>query len=623
MNVDPDVGIDWPSVATAADHCKTLVEIPPSASPQASFEKRFTCNGSISLGSSHKDNLHSILSSFDGKLSYVEGKWRVRSSSWEASSVSFDDDDLSGPVEVRGSAPKAERFNTIRGVFVDPDRNYEPVEFPLITNSIYKTRDNSVVITRDLELSMTNTNTMAQRVGFRMIEQADNQIVAKIKTKARGAKASVGDVISLTLSKLSWSAKAFRVIEWQRNDDGTFDMTLREDESASYDDPLIASYTTGNSAYVTIPGYVVPPPVNLSAAAVPYGIKLNWVNPGVREWDFIDVYASPTTAWSGASKIASVRTDTYTHSLAASEVRYFWVRARRNSGDVSTRVPNSDTSTVSGTSSAGNDSVQLIGAVLSDILVTANDAEVSYKLASTGEEQTYEGDGGTHADINEWLLAGSAGDYECRLTVNSGTVPACDRSPGVGVWLGMGTSTTWTLTDTAEGGGTISNSCSIEVRDTTVSPMSTIASAIVTMDVEKAAPTVSLSGTTSTPNVAECVSTSPTNAEAGWKFLSNGGVQRLTTAGWTSFGAGVEWIESTPPSTYYIRATNYSGDNPSGTLGSWLALSSNQEWTWLDNVAGAVPEEGVLKIEIATDTSPQGTNIVATGYYKGYALKEF
>jgi hypothetical protein len=267
--------------------------------------------------------------------------------------------------------------------------------------------------------------------------------------------------------------------------------------------------------------------------------------------------------------------------------------------------------------------VLVLGAVLSDILITSNDAEVSYKLASTGEEQSYEGDGGTHADIGNWLLAGAAGDYDCRLTVNSGTVPACDRSPGVGVWLDMGTSTTWTLTDTVEGGGTVSNNCTIEIRDTTVSPMSTIASATVTMAVEKTAPAVTLSGTTSSPNLAECITVDPTNAEAGWKFLSTGGVQRLTTAGWVSFGAGVEWVDGTPPSTYYIRGTKYSDNDPdTGTLGTWQSLSGDVSWTWTDTTAGVSPEVGVLKVEIATDTSPQGTNIVATGYYKGSAWKE-
>ena len=616
MNVSAATKIDWPSVAYAANHCKTLVAIPPSASPQTSFEKRFTCNGVISLGASHKDNLHSILSSFDGKLSYVEGQWRVRSSVWEASSVSFDDDDLAGPVEIRGSAPKSERFNTVRGVIADPDRNYEPVEFPIVTNSTYKTRDNNVVITRDLELPMTNNPTMAQRIGFRLLEQSDNQIIAKIKTNARGAKASVGDVVSLTLSKLSWSAKTFRVIEWQRNDDGTFEMTLREDESASYTDPLVAAYTTGNSAYVTVPGNVVPPPVNFSASTVPYGIKLSWTNPASQEFDFIDVYVSSSSAWSGATKVASVRTDTYTFSLGSGETRYFWLRARRNTGDVSLRVPNSDTSTVSGTSGSGADSVQLTGVVLSDKLVTSNDAEVSYRLATTGEEQSYEGDGGTHADIADWLLSGAASSYSCRLTKNSGTDPTGDS---LGAWLPLSSTRTWTLTDTVAGGGVISNNCTIAIGDNATSPISVLASATVTMEVEKEEPTVSLSGTTGTPNSASSLAEDPANAESGWRFRVNGSVQRETTAGWGGWATGVEWIDATPPSTYYIRATNYSGTNPtSGTLGSWLALTTEREWVWLRSSVGIT--QGVLKIEI--DTVGDGSNIIATGYYKGFSEVE-
>ena len=619
MNVSTTVGINWTSIANAADDCNVLVAIPPSASPE-NTQKRFTCNGIISMGSSHKDNLDTLLSSCDGKLSYTGGEWYLRASVWEASSSSFDEDDLAGPVEIRGSAPRAERFNTVRGVIVDPNKGYGPTEFPISINSTYVTRDNEVTITRDLELGMTNSAYMAQRIGFRLLEQANNQIIVKIKTNARGAKAAVGDVISLTVSKLSWTDKTFRVIEWQRNEDGTFDMTLREDDAASYADPIITDYTLANSASVTIPSAVVPPPTGLSASTVPYGIKLSWTNPATKEFDFIDVYVSSTSAWSGATKVASVNADTYTHSVGNGQTRYFWLRCRRNNGDVSVRIPDSDTSNVSGTSSSGTDSVQLVGATLTNQLITSNDAEVSYRLASTGEEQSYEGDGGTHTDIVDWLLSGTASNFECRLTVNSGDVPACDRSPGVGVWLGMGTTSTWTLTDS--GSGALSNNCTIEIRDTTASPMTTIASATVTMAVEKQGATVSLSGTAGTPNVSNVDTVSPTNAVAGWKFLTNGTIQRLGTFGWTTFASGVEWIDATPPATYYIRASNSSGEDPDSgpALDTWHSLASEREWTWTDTTAGAAGEQGTLKIEIATTASPP--DIVATGYYKGFAFKE-
>ena len=95
-----ETSIDWASIADAADDCDVSVAI-----PTASTEKRFTCNGALSLGDSHKNNLDSLLSAMDGRLSYSGGVWRVRASVWETSSVSITADDLAGYVQVRGSAP--------------------------------------------------------------------------------------------------------------------------------------------------------------------------------------------------------------------------------------------------------------------------------------------------------------------------------------------------------------------------------------------------------------------------------------------------------------------------------------------------------------------------------------
>jgi hypothetical protein len=74
MGVDPATGVNWTSVADAADDCDASVDIPTS-----STETRFTCNGVISLGESHKSNLDKLLSSMDGRLSYSQGQWTVGS----------------------------------------------------------------------------------------------------------------------------------------------------------------------------------------------------------------------------------------------------------------------------------------------------------------------------------------------------------------------------------------------------------------------------------------------------------------------------------------------------------------------------------------------------------------
>lgn len=347
MGVDPAASIDWSSVSSAADDCDVSVAIPTS-----STETRFTCNGVLSAGDTHKRNIEAILSSFDGRLTYRAGQWAVRASVWEASSTSIAAADIIGDVKVRGSAPRSDRFNTVRGFFVDPTRDYKPVEFAHVTASEFTTRDNNRTLDRDLQLPMTNTETMAQRIAFRILEQGDNQVIADLVLNKKGANIAAGDVVDVTLSQPSWSAKTFRVIQWKRQPDGSYALQLREDASASYTDPAEGDYSTSAGSGITTPADLVRAPSNLAATSIQSGIRLTWTNPPGRLFEWIDVYESSTNAWSGATLRASTRSDRIELNYEAGTTRYFWIRARNFLETESNREPNSDTSTITATAGA-------------------------------------------------------------------------------------------------------------------------------------------------------------------------------------------------------------------------------------------------------------------------------
>ncbi len=347
MDVDPATRIDWPAFVVAADACEVLVDVPPAASP-ANTEKRFTCNGALSLGVTHKDNLDELLSSMDGRLSYIGGKWVMRASVFEAASEAIVEDDLAGEVVVRGSAPRSDRFNTVRGFFVDPARDYQPSEFPHVSRAAYVTRDNGDVLEYDLKLPFTNSQTMAQRIAFRILEQGNNQVVAELTLNASGALMAPSDMVDITISELSWTAKDFRLVTWAKQQTGIITATLREDFAASYNDPLVADYTGDTTGPVTEPADVVPPTSGLAAASVDFGIQLTWTNPAADVFDIIEVYESDTDQFSASSKVAETRSDTITIPYATAVAKFFWTRARKNL-TLSLRDPDSDTSTITAT----------------------------------------------------------------------------------------------------------------------------------------------------------------------------------------------------------------------------------------------------------------------------------
>lgn len=79
--------------------------------------------------------------------------------------------------------------------------------------------------------------------------------------------------------------------------------------------------------------------------------------------------------------------------------------------------------------------------------------------------------------------------------------------------------------------------------------------------------------------------------------------------------AAQNWYISSDPTvaatTHYVRATVTAGALTSGTTGTWLATSTDREWSCYKSTAGTA--SATVKLEIATDSG--GTNIVATGYF--------
>lgn len=246
---------DWDWIADQADICDAQVVVPPAASP-SNYQKRYTCNGALSLGETHGRNIADILSSCLGRLAKVNGKWRVTAGAYETPSITLTDDDIIGPVVMSTSLSRAERFNTVRGVFgSDSSNKYREMEFKQVTSATYVTRDNGETISRSISLPMTTSDYMAQRIAIKMLNQGNQQTTVTVPVRWTGLKVAVGSGVNLTLSKFGWSSKVFRCVGWKMGGgDSPFELVLKEDNSTAWSDPAVGDYTTVTaSGAVTLP----------------------------------------------------------------------------------------------------------------------------------------------------------------------------------------------------------------------------------------------------------------------------------------------------------------------------------------------------------------------------------
>ena len=356
----PASKIDWAAVVTAADACDVTVTVPNSGT-----EKRFTANGVLFAGDTHRTNINKLLSAMNGSLVYSNGIYTIRAGIYEAPSESLDEDDLAGAVTVKTSVERGDRFNTVRPIFIDPSQRHKSVEAPEVQLTTAVSRDNGEVLTRDIQLPFTNSSFMAQRIAHKQIQLSDQQKVITFPANLTGLRVDVGDRVQVTIEELNYSNKVFRCAGWSFSDtqDGVVNLTLLEDDSGSYADPTAGEYSTISASGVITQGFRgVPDPQNLSATAGLKHIELNWTNPSnPKLFETIAIYAGSTSSWSNAQLIGETRGTQFFHDganpidpVSVGDTRYYWIRAFAYAGDkntsstfiVSDRNPDNDTSNI-------------------------------------------------------------------------------------------------------------------------------------------------------------------------------------------------------------------------------------------------------------------------------------
>ena len=487
MDIDLD-RIDLSKAVDAADICDVAVSVPGGG------ESRYTCNGVIFGTATHKANINKILSSMNGMLTYTNGKYVIRAGAFESvgTGMTLTEDHMTGPVKLKTSFERNERFNTITGTFVDPEKNFKEIEFPKVQITSALTRDNSEELTRELKLSMTNSRYMAQRIAHKLIQLSDLQKVLTFPTNLAGVNISVGDRVNVTLSEFGYTNKTFVCLGWTLSESGSggVNLTLREDDSSSYSDLAVSGYSTVTPAGGIQQGFFgVPDPSGLSATAHVESIELDWTNPANMTGIIaIEVFASPNSNWSSAVKIGETIGTQFVHDesngvdpIVENDQRYYWVRARRfpsgeGSDAVSDRNPDSDTSTIQATKGALGDlsGLDTVGdSQIDDNAVTnrtiaddavdtdqindgavdtdqiANDAVDITKIANTLESDNYV------AGTSGWRLT-TSGDFEAGDGTFRGALTATSGSIATTVTIG-GTAASTVESGAASGATALQN----------------------------------------------------------------------------------------------------------------------------------------------------------------------
>jgi hypothetical protein len=119
------------------------------------------------------------------------------------------------------------------------ETDYQPTDFPIVTSSFFETVDGGERIIQDIPLPFTPRASAAQRIAKIALFKNREQLTISGTFGLRALQLQIGDIISLTNTRLGFSAKTFEVADWSFgiSQDKALEvtMTLREISSAVYD----------------------------------------------------------------------------------------------------------------------------------------------------------------------------------------------------------------------------------------------------------------------------------------------------------------------------------------------------------------------------------------------------
>jgi hypothetical protein len=349
----PATDIDWDAVIAAANICDENVSIPPSGT-----QDRYVCDCVLvpSDDSPDSDCIEQILSSMLGQVVYTAGTYILYAGAYQTPTMTLTEEDLAGPIKYVTSAGRSERYNYVRGTRYDLTQG-QALEFLPRTDATYVTADGKTLF-RDIELPATQNEYRAQRIAQTILRRSREQQSIIWPGQLSAAKVGIWATCFVTVAELGITDKVFRCIGRKirpttNGEEPIVELTLREENSSTYSDPLVADY--GSVTVAADPGpisSVVESATGLVATSLSGYIKFV-ITPatGASSSTVYDLYEhTASTPFSSATLLLSANATTIIVSKADTTTRYYWVKARRNE-DSSTQYP--ATTGVSGVALAG------------------------------------------------------------------------------------------------------------------------------------------------------------------------------------------------------------------------------------------------------------------------------
>lgn len=193
----------------------------------------YRCNGVATTEEGRDAVLGRLADSMAGFAIYG-AQWQILAGAWTAPVMDLTDDDLDGQIEViQAGAGIDELFNGVRGTYVAAE-TASPTDFEPYANSTFVTADGEA-LWQDVALAFTNSKPHCANIARVLTERGRNSQVIQYPAKLRAWPLQIGDRVTVTSTEYGFSAKTYRVTDWQFGLLAPVTLALQEDAADAYD----------------------------------------------------------------------------------------------------------------------------------------------------------------------------------------------------------------------------------------------------------------------------------------------------------------------------------------------------------------------------------------------------
>lgn len=305
---------------------------------------RYTCDYVVDTAAEPATIIHEMLTACGGRISYPGGSMAIHPARYDVPVRTLNEDMLRAKIVLADKSFSAETYNAVKGTFIRPLSDFQPVGYPVVTSTALEAEDGGWRKWLEHNLPATGENSTAQRLAKIERSRSRQRTQCTYPANFEGLRDQVMDTVYLDYDPAGWSGKVFRVPSWRLADDDGVDISLQSEDALDYawdaaSEEKDMNEPTGEIS-VSDPTVDTDPPAlqtNLQVTGGSGEATATWTNPADEDYWRGRLYYSMTADIATASNVDLV----YGFALGASEVTvptasgaplsagtwYFWLRA--------------------------------------------------------------------------------------------------------------------------------------------------------------------------------------------------------------------------------------------------------------------------------------------------------